>query len=179
MHPVRHKLCSTLIAGILAGCGVAERYETGISSGYGTGKRDFIPINLYAGAEANKAIGLDKDYGTLHLGIQTTHHIYTHPDQGQYNAISPYFRYSYPNANLQAYVEGGAGPGYLNMGTREQGNSGFNFIDQAGGGIRYTNERFSFNLGYRYSHISHAGTRDAPNRGLDGHSVIFGLSFNY
>ncbi|HTL04039.1 MAG TPA: acyloxyacyl hydrolase [Vicinamibacterales bacterium] len=57
------------------------------------------------------------------------------------------------------------------------GTTSFNFIDQAGFGVRFENgTRRSWLVGYRFQHISNAG-RVKPNPGANFNFVYAGVSF--
>jgi len=71
------------------------------------------------------------------------------------------------------FVEGGGGPLWTNLGGRVPEEPGqFNFLVWGGAGCSYSvTSQWSVNAGFRFVHISNAGTR-SPNSGLN-----FGLPF--
>jgi len=175
-----------LLCCFLVGCGLPRLTESSIYSGYSwkIDNEDFYaaPTNVHIGYELNNFLGLENHSGRLELAAEIFVHHVNGSEEGKLMGITPIIRYSYPlyDNYLYTYVEGGAGPGYLSIDTKEQGEAGFNFIDQIGGGIQcYFTPSFGFIFGYRYIHISHAGIRDGRNRGIDMHSIIFGVSFKH
>lgn len=79
---------------------------------------------------------------------------------------------------LYPYFEGGLGMIYITQHTREQSTQ-FNFTQHAGAGITYfLKENLTFNLGYRYRHLSNASIKH-PNSGIDSNSIVCGISVFY
>jgi len=119
---------------------------------------------------------LNPEYGRLTVGIEGFHYN-LRKDSGSIIGATPMARFTYPiKPWLGAYVEGGAGPIYLGVETFEQEEKGFSFLDQVGAGIELNvNSRWSFLLGYRFSHISHARLKDTRNRGIESNTVLFGV----
>lgn len=79
---------------------------------------------------------------------------------------------------LYPYIEGGLGIIYLTQHTREQSTQ-FNFTQTAGAGITFFLKKdLTFNLGYRYRHLSNASIK-SPNKGIDSNSIICGITYFY
>lgn len=79
---------------------------------------------------------------------------------------------------LYPYFEGGVGMIYITQHTNEQSTQ-FNFTQHLGGGITYFfKENLTFNLGYRYRHLSNASIKH-PNSGIDSDSILCGISVFY
>ena len=175
------KLLPAFIAALLTGCSAPTdtRWNAGVTSGYGIGDRIVIPTTVHIGCELNEPLGIDKNLGTLTLNLEAYHHRFIAPETGSLIGAAPMLRYSYPLGDFSPYLEGGAGPGYLTIRTKEQGPPGFNFLDQGGFGIDYHIDDLTFTLGYRCSHISHARLRNGPNGGIDEHIIRFGLSIDF
>ena len=78
------------------------------------------------------------------------------------------------------YVEFAGGPFYTDLaGQIPEESARFNFILTAGGGVSwFFTPQFSFNVGFRFHHISNAGTR-YPNLGLNSGLPFGGFSFYY
>jgi opacity protein-like surface antigen len=74
------------------------------------------------------------------------------------------------------FIEGSAGLGGIDFDLASQ-HDGFNFTLQAGAGLHwFVAERTALDLGYRYHHISNAGT-ERPNIGINSHLAYLGLSY--
>ena len=81
---------------------------------------------------------------------------------------------------LRPYIEFAGGPFYTDLaGKIPEESSRFNFILTAGGGLSwFLTPQFSFNAGFRFHHISNAGTR-YPNLGLNSGLPFGGFSFYF
>jgi opacity protein-like surface antigen len=74
------------------------------------------------------------------------------------------------------FIESGAGLGGIDFDLDSQ-RDGFNFLLQTGAGLHwFLSERNSLELGYRYHHISNAGSR-RPNVGINSHVAYLGISY--
>jgi hypothetical protein len=81
---------------------------------------------------------------------------------------------SYP---VHVFAEASGGIVYTNVPVPGRATTTFNFIDQAGFGMRLgRNPRRTWLLGYRFQHISNAG-RAKPNPGVNFNFVYGGVSF--
>ena len=102
------------------------------------------------------------------------------PKRGMEAGLCTMVRYEVDVHGITPYVEGGAGPMYLGIDTREQGKAGFNFMNQIGAGVRLSiDDHLSLEAGYQYRHISHAGLRDSQNHGIETHMGIIGLALKF
>jgi len=162
-------------------------HEVGIGGGYGFGdlksnQGDFevFPIFLHFGFDINPLVGLEDHEGTLEFALEPFVNPVSDPS-GFEAGLDLFLRYSYPVFNhVSLYAEAGAGPMYFAVDTIEQGDKGFNFLDQFGGGLKYYFAKDkAFNLGYRWRHVSNAGLGNDPNTGINAHSFIVGLSSFY
>ena len=122
---------------------------------------------------------LPRKYGKLNIGVEAFGLAVIEPNLNKIVGITSMLRYSYPiTGRFSPYIEGGAGPIYLGFNTYEQERKGFSFYDQIGGGLEIKiYKRLHLILGYRFTHISHGGLLSTRNRGLEGHTTIFGFSF--
>ncbi|MEO5954646.1 MAG: acyloxyacyl hydrolase [Nitrospiraceae bacterium] len=79
---------------------------------------------------------------------------------------------------LRPYVEGGGGPIWTDLGGRVPEQPGqFNFVVWGGAGCAWRlTPQWALNVGYRFVHISNAGTR-TPNSGLNFGLPLVGLSY--
>jgi len=174
-----HRLLVLLIFWLLTGCGSINLAETSLSSGqtYGHSGHDYqaIPIRTQLLAETHHI-----DNFRILVGPELVTDIICKPSPGYLAGVSSIVKFSYRLEDFTFFSECGAGPTYLSVQTHEQGNPGFNFIDQLGGGVEYRfTERLSLGVKYRYSHVSHAGLRDAPNHGIDAHSGFVSFKFDF
>lgn len=161
--------------------------EIAIGSGYAEGSLrgqnenyEVIPIFIHLGFELNRAWGFPNHPGKLYFVLEPFYNPIIAPKNSQEVGFDVFFQYAFPiiKDRIFPYVEIGAGPMYLGLRTVAQGSPGFNFLDQVGAGVKfYITDQYSLNLGYRYRHISHAGIRGKPNKGIDTNAGI--LSFSY
>jgi len=79
---------------------------------------------------------------------------------------------------VRPYLEAGGGPMWTDLGGRVPEQPGqFNFLVWGGAGCSYQITRaLAINAGYRFMHISNAGTRE-PNSGLNFGLPFLGLSY--
>jgi hypothetical protein len=83
---------------------------------------------------------------------------------------------SLPGGRLRVFAEASGGVVYTNQAVPARTTS-FNFIDQAGAGVRIAaGRRREWLAGYRFQHISSAG-RVEPNPGANFNFVYVGLTF--
>jgi hypothetical protein len=76
---------------------------------------------------------------------------------------------------FQPYIKAGTGVIWMSQHTLEQSTQ-FNFISSAGAGLHYfLNKKNAFTLEYRFRHLSNAGIKH-PNRGIDHHFCLLGLT---
>jgi hypothetical protein len=109
------------------------------------------------------------------LGFSTTEPI------GAYGiGLSPKLVYTFTGlGKLRPFFEGGGGPLWTDLGGRvpEQGGQ-FNFLVWGGAGCSWVlNAHWAVQAGYRFTHISNAGTRD-PNSGLNFGLPFIGVSYS-
>jgi hypothetical protein len=78
---------------------------------------------------------------------------------------------------VRVFAEASGGVAYTNVPVPTRTTTTFNFIDQAGFGLRLgRNPRRTWLIGYRFQHISNAG-RAKPNPGVNFNFVYGGVSF--
>lgn len=79
-------------------------------------------------------------------------------------------------SDMAPYVFAGGGPLYVDLGLPTMGTK-LCFSYQGGTGLQYFfDKKTSFNMEYRYHHISNAGTA-TPNEPLNSSKFLFGVSF--
>jgi len=81
---------------------------------------------------------------------------------------------------LRPFIEGGGGPLWTDLGGRVPEQPGqFNFVLWSGVGCAWLlTPQWALNVGYRFVHISNAGTR-TPNSGLNFGLPFTGLSYSF
>lgn len=159
--------------------------EVGFITGFGLGDLrsphdalQAFPLICHLGFELNDVMGINDHKGRLSMVVEPFFEPLIRPGGFTLGAVLM-FHYAYPlSKSLRAFIEGGAGPGYLSKRTREQGSGGFNFFDQGGGGLQiFIKESQALTFGYRFRHISHAGLRDSSNGGINSHFALIGFSY--
>jgi lipid A 3-O-deacylase len=88
-------------------------------------------------------------------------------------------RYFYTiSRSVDLFTEGSIAPMFLGIDTIEQRESGFNFLDQIGGGLQYKLfSKIALFAGYRFMHISNARFVNRPNEGINSNALIGGFSW--
>ena len=119
--------------------------------------------------------------GQLLLGAEIVYIQFQEPFLTHGVGFTPKIKYLFEGTGrLRPYIEFAGGPFYTDLGGRiPEESSRFNFILTAGGGLSwFFTSQFSFNVGYRFHHISNAGTR-MPNLGLNSSLPFGGFSFYF
>jgi opacity protein-like surface antigen len=117
--------------------------------------------------------------GTLGFRAEATILVNFEPRTGVAGGLGLLLRYSWTRWDpIIPYVQAGAGVIGLDFDLAKQAN-GLAFIPQAGLGLVYRLDRhFSFDLGFRFHHISNAET-DKPNGGIDTLQVLAGAAYHF
>ncbi|NTW54147.1 MAG: acyloxyacyl hydrolase [Chlorobaculum sp.] len=161
--------------------------ELGIGSGYASGHLKFteadyhaVPIFVRIGFDMNSAFGMKNSKGTLQLALEPFCNPVSKPASGVETGLNVFFRYLHPLAHSVKLVgEVGSGPMYLSIDSEEQGKGGFNFLNQFGLGAQVAvSGNSAITCGYRFRHISNAGTSQ-PNRGINSNAVVLSYSLLY
>jgi lipid A 3-O-deacylase len=119
--------------------------------------------------------------GQLMLGAEIVYIQFQEPELTHGVGFTPKIKWMFEGTGwLRPYVEFAGGPFYTDLAGRiPEESSRFNFILTAGGGLSwFFTSQFSFNVGYRFHHISNAGTR-YPNLGLNSSLPFGGFSFYF
>ena len=190
----RQRVCAAVVAGVLLawpapGQGAPEGRGgwrslggvTGYSFGNLEGQDELerIPLILrlaYDLQPAGERIGLNVP-GALTFNLEPHVSQVFSPAERQLLGCGLMLRWSHPlwSSRLHGYLEGGAGPVYLSLDTAEQ-STHLNFLDEIGVGLIYDLTAVcSVEAGYRFWHLSNAGI-DRPNAGIEGHSILVGVS---
>lgn len=117
--------------------------------------------------------------GQVLLGAEIVYIQFLEPVLTHGVGFTPTIKYLFEGWNtLRPYAEFAGGPFYTDLGGKipEEG-SRFNFVLTAGFGLSwFITPQASLNAGYRFHHISNAGTR-YPNIGLNASLPFAGFSF--
>ena len=119
--------------------------------------------------------------GQLMLGAEIVYIQFQEPELTHGEGFTPKIKWMFEGTGrLRPYIEFAGGPFYTDLGGRiPEESARFNFILTAGGGLSwFFTSQLSFNVGYRFHHISNAGTR-YPNLGLNSSLPFGGFSFYF
>ena len=119
--------------------------------------------------------------GQLMLGAEIVYIQFQEPELTHGVGFTPKIKWMFEGTGrLRPYIEFAGGPFYTDLGGRiPEESARFNFILTAGGGLSwFFTSQLSFNVGYRFHHISNAGTR-YPNLGLNSSLPFGGFSFYF
>jgi len=161
--------------------------EIAIGSGYAWGHMKFteadfnaVPLFVRFGFDMNSVFGMQNSKGTLQLAFEPFCNPVTEPDSGVEAGLDVFIRYLHPVApSVKLVAEIGSGPMYLSIDSEEQGDAGFNFLNQFGLGAQFAvSDNSAITLGYRFRHLSNAGTSQ-PNRGINSNAVVVSYSLLY
>ena len=161
--------------------------EIGFGSGYAWGHMKFtgatnkvVPIFVRVGFDMNSVFGMQESKGTFQLALEPFCNPVFEPESGVETGLNVFFRYLHPIApSVKVVAEVGSGPMYLSIDSAEQGEGGFNFLNQFGLGARFDlSDHNALTLGYRFRHISNAGTSQ-PNRGINTNALVLSYSLLY
>ena len=119
--------------------------------------------------------------GQILLGAEIVYIQFERPELTHGVGFTPKIKYLFEGTHhIRPYIEFAGGPFYTDLAGRiPEESSRFNFILTAGGGISwFITSQMSFNAGYRFHHISNAGT-SYPNIGLNLSLPYGGFSFYF
>ena len=119
--------------------------------------------------------------GQLMLGAEIVYIQFQEPELTHGVGFTPKIKWMFEGTGrLRPYIEFAGGPFYTDLaGQVPEESARFNFILTAGGGLSwFFTPQFSFNAGFRFHHISNAGTR-YPNLGLNSGLPFGGFSFYF
>jgi len=119
--------------------------------------------------------------GQLMIGAEIVYIQFQEPELTHGVGFTPKIKWMFEGTGrLRPYIEFAGGPFYTDLAGRiPEESARFNFILTAGGGLSwFFTSQLSFNVGYRFHHISNAGTR-YPNLGLNSSLPFGGFSFYF
>lgn len=157
--------------------------ESGFMVGYGMGnvaEGGYEPAFLiyHLGYDMNARIAALKDApGTLSVFVEPQLVPVFNRETNIEFGLGLGVKYRYPlSETVSPYAFLSVGPHYITVDTTDQAN-GFIFSDTVGVGLAFfLGETCSLNLEYRLRHLSNAGF-DYPNRGINTHNALAGISF--
>lgn len=161
--------------------------EFGVGTGYtwGTLKSSHdnfraVPLYLRIGFDMNSLFGMRERKSTLQFALEPFVNTVTAPERGVEAGLDLFVRYLHPILpSVKLVSEIGSGPMYFSIDTAEQGKSGFNFLNQLGLGSQVSlSDKCAVTLGYRFRHLSNAGTSPI-NAGINSNAFTISISALY
>lgn len=119
--------------------------------------------------------------GQVSIGAEMVYLQFREPILTHGIGFTPKIKYTFvAHDRLRPYVEFAGGPFWTDLGGRvPEESTQFNFVLTAGGGVSwFFTAQAALNIGYRFHHISNAGTR-YPNLGLNSSLPFGGFSFYF
>lgn len=126
-------------------------------------------------------IGDGWNRGQVSIGAEVVYIQFNEPVLTHGIGFTPKIKYSFVALDqVRPYVEFAGGPFWTDLGGKiPEESSRFNFVLTAGFGLSwFITPQTSLNVGYRFHHISNAGTR-YPNLGLNASLPFGGFSFYF
>jgi len=117
--------------------------------------------------------------GQVSLGAEMVYIQFQEPFVTHGVGFTPKIKYTFvAQDRIRPYAEFAGGPFWTDLaGKIPEESSRFNFVLTAGFGVSYfLTDQAALNVGYRFQHISNAGTR-YPNFGLNASLPFGGFSF--
>lgn len=158
--------------------------EIGFITGYAQGKLHrsgdayvAVPAGIRLGFDMRSFLGMERSSVSVQLALEPFVNAVTRPGPGVETGIGIFIRALVPVApSVRLVPEAGSGPVYLGIDTREQGDAGFNFLSQFGLGAQVALDRHSaLTIGYRFRHLSNAGT-GMHNDGINTDALVISYS---
>ncbi len=121
--------------------------------------------------------------GQLAIGAEVVYLEFTQPVVSHGLGFTPKLKWTFlTSENIRPYFEFAGGPFWTDLTNRiriKEEDSQFNFILTAGFGVSwFITKQAALNIGYRFHHISNAGT-NVPNLGLNSSLPFAGFSYYY
>jgi opacity protein-like surface antigen len=119
--------------------------------------------------------------GQTTVGVEMVYIQFEQPALTHGIGITPRIKYTFVALDrLRPYLELGGGPFWTDLANRiPEQSSEFNFVVMGGIGLSwFVTSQAAVNIGYRFQHISNAGTSH-PNVGLNASLPFIGFSFFY
>ena len=115
-------------------------------------------------------------YGAFELGLEPIYQRYVEPKERFWAGLTAVARYHFLGlGRVVPYFEVAGGPGGTDLSVVEI-RSDFAFLLFGGAGLSvFVTDRAAAYTGYRWQHVSNGGTSE-PNRGIESHIAVLGLS---
>ena len=116
-------------------------------------------------------------HGAFEMGLEALYQRYLDPHPAFWAGALAVFRYHFLSlGRVVPYVEVGGGFGGTDLKVREI-DSDVSFMLWGGAGLSvFVTNTAAVYAGYRYQHNSNSNI-DSPNRGIESHQVVFGVSY--
>ena len=117
--------------------------------------------------------------GAVEAGLEPLYQRSLDPHSAFWAGLMVVARYNFLTlGRFVPYVEAAGGPGGTDLNVREI-DSNFSFVLWGGAGVSvFLTDTMAMYAGYRYEHNSNAGLA-SPNRGVDFHVGVFGVSYYF
>ena len=137
---------------------------------------DFFNAGIRVGFLPWGVIGPGPLKGAFEIGVEPFYQRFIDPEDAFFAGLGAVVRYHFlPLGRLVPYVELGAAPGGTDLRVKEQRTDVVFLLFGGVGASYFVAERAVLYAGYRFQHISNAGT-DSPNQGINSHTGVVGLS---
>jgi lipid A 3-O-deacylase len=138
---------------------------------------EFVNAGLRFGWLPFSPVGPGPLHGALELGLEPLYQRYLEPQDAFFAGLGLTGRYHFLSlGRFVPYAEVAAFAGGTDLKVKEI-RSDFTFLLWVGVGASFfVTDRTALYGGYRYEHVSNGNTSD-PNRGLESHSGVAGVSF--
>ena len=137
---------------------------------------DFFNAGVRLGFLPWGVVGAGPFKGAFEIGVEAFYQRFIDPERAYFAGLGAVARYHFvPLGRLVPYVELAAAPGATDLSVREQRTDVVFLLFGGAGASYFITERAALYAGYRFQHISNAGT-DKPNQGINSHTGVAGLS---
>jgi lipid A 3-O-deacylase len=138
---------------------------------------EFVNVGVRLGWLPVAPVGPDPLRGSVEVGLEPLYQRYVDPVDAFFAGLGVTLRYHFLSlGRVVPYAEVGAFAGGTDLRVAEI-RSDFTFLLFAGAGASvFVTDRTAVYGGYRYQHVSNGNT-DRPNRGLESHTGVVGVSF--
>jgi lipid A 3-O-deacylase len=138
---------------------------------------EFVNAGVRFGWLPFSPVGPGPLHGALELGVEPLYQRYVEPHDAFFAGLGLTGRYHFLSlGRFVPYVEAAAFAGGTDLKVKEI-RSDFTFLLWVGVGASFfVTDHTALYGGYRYQHVSNGNTSD-PNRGLESHTGVAGVSF--
>jgi lipid A 3-O-deacylase len=138
---------------------------------------EFLQMGVRFGWLPFKPAGPGPLFGSFEVGLEPLYQRYLEPEDAFFAGLGATARYHFLSlGRFVPYAEAAAFAGGTDLNVPEI-DSNFTFLLWFGGGASFfVTDRAAIYAGYRWTHLSNGNT-DRPNRGLENHTGVVGMSF--